>query len=58
MIVEANRSILSLFSPDEGTLANALMWKNLLLPTCTAQRWEGDRAGKRVAMWCGKSQTL
>jgi superfamily I DNA and/or RNA helicase len=36
------------FSPDEGTFANALLWKNLLLRTCTALLWEGDRDGTPV----------
>ncbi len=53
MILVASRSIFSLFSPDEETFANALMWKNLLLRTCTALLWEGERDGKRVAVWGG-----
>jgi superfamily I DNA and/or RNA helicase len=51
MILVASRSIFSLFSPDEETFANALMWKNLLLRTCTALLWEGERDGRRVAVW-------
>ena len=54
MILVASRSIFSLFSPDEETFANALMWKNLLLRTCSTLLWEGERAGKRVAVWGGK----
>ena len=53
MILVASRSIFSLFSPDEETFANALMWKNLLLRTCTVLLWEGERGGKRVAVWGG-----
>ena len=54
MILVASRSIFSLFSPDEETFANALLWKNLLLRTCSTLLWEGERAGKRVAVWGGK----
>ena len=35
MILVASRSIFSLFSPDEEMFANSLLWKNLLLRTCT-----------------------
>jgi hypothetical protein len=54
MILVASRSIFSLFSPDEETFTNALMWRNLLLRTCTTLLWEGERRGKRVAVWGGK----
>src|SRR5205823_2265631 len=54
MILVASRSIFSLFSPDQETFANALMWKNLLLRTCTTLLWEGERDGKRVAVWGAK----
>jgi len=53
MILVASRSIFSLFSPDEETFANSLMWKNLLLRTCSTLLWEGERNGKRVAVWGG-----
>lgn len=53
MILVASRSIFSLFSPDEETFSNALMWKNLLLRTCTKMLWEGERGGKKVAVWGG-----
>jgi hypothetical protein len=53
MILVASRSIFSLFSPDEETFTNSLLWKNLLLRTCTALLWEGERGGKRVAVWGG-----
>jgi hypothetical protein len=43
MILVASRSSFSLFSPDEETFANALMWKNLLLRTCVDQLWTGLR---------------
>ncbi len=56
MILVASRSIFSLFSPDEETFANALMWKNLLLRTCSTRLWEGQRTGKRVEVWGGKRQ--
>jgi hypothetical protein len=54
MILVASRSIFSLFSPDEETFVNSLLWKNLLLRTCTALLWEGERAGKQVAVWGGR----
>lgn len=40
-----SRSVFELFSPDEETFANALVWKNLLLRTCTTLLWEGNRDG-------------
>jgi superfamily I DNA and/or RNA helicase len=54
MILVASRSIFSLFSPDEETFANSLLWKNLLLRTCSTLLWEGERSGKRVVVWGGK----
>jgi hypothetical protein len=54
MVLVASRSIFSLFSPDEETFANSLLWKNLLLRTCTTPLWEGERDGKRVAVWGGR----
>jgi superfamily I DNA and/or RNA helicase len=54
MILVASQSIFTLFSPDEEVFTNSLMWKNLLLRTCTALLWEGERIGKRVAVWGGK----
>jgi superfamily I DNA and/or RNA helicase len=58
MILVASRSIFSLFSTDEETFANSLLWKNLLLRTCSTLLWEGERAGKRVSVWGGKSETV
>jgi len=55
MILVASRSIFSLFSPDEETFTNSLLWKNLLLRTCSTLLWEGERAGKRVAVWGGNA---
>jgi len=54
MILVASRSIFSLFSTDEETFANSLLWKNLLLRTCSTLLWEGERGGQRVAVWGGK----
>jgi hypothetical protein len=54
MILVAARSIFSLFSPDEETFTNSLLWKNLLLRTCPTILWEGERAGRRVVVWGGK----
>jgi hypothetical protein len=56
MVLVASRSIFSLFSPDEETFANSLLWKNLLLRTCTVLLWEGERGGKRVMVWGGKAE--
>src|ERR1700687_4902071 len=56
MILVASRSIFSLFSPDEETFSNALMWKNLLQRTCSKLLWEGERCDKRVAVWGGKAK--
>ena len=53
MILVASRSIFSLFSPDEETFANSLLWKNLLLRTCTTLLWEGQREGRKVVVWGG-----
>jgi hypothetical protein len=58
MILVASRSIFSLFSPDEETFANSLLWKNLLLRTCSTLLWEGERCGKRVAVWGGKGEAV
>lgn len=54
MILVASRSIFSLFSPDEETFVNALLWKNLLLRTCTTRLWQGERHGKCVDVWGGR----
>jgi hypothetical protein len=54
MILVASRSIFSLFSTDEETFTNSLLWKNLLLRTCSTLLWEGERGGKRVGVWGGK----
>ncbi|MDB5313937.1 MAG: superfamily helicase [Gemmataceae bacterium] len=53
MVLVAARSVFELFSPDAETFANALLWKNLLLRTCTTLLWEGDRAGTPVRVWGG-----
>jgi superfamily I DNA and/or RNA helicase len=58
MILVASRSIFSLFSRDEEAFANSLLWKNLLLRTCSTLLWEGERCGKRVAVWGGKGGPL
>ena len=51
MVLVASRSVFSLFSPDEDVFANAQLWKNLLLRTCTTRLWEGGRQGRRVEVW-------
>jgi hypothetical protein len=53
MILVASRSIFSLFSPDEETFTNALLWKNLLAKTCTKQLWAGKRGGVPIIVWGG-----
>jgi superfamily I DNA and/or RNA helicase len=58
MVLVASRSIFSLFSPDEETFANALLWKNLLLRGCSTLLWEGERSGKRVAVWGGSGSSV
>jgi hypothetical protein len=54
MILVASHSIFSLFSPDEEVFANSLLWKNLLLRTCSTLLWEGQRDRWRVKVWGGK----
>ena len=54
MVLVASRSIFSLFSPDEETFANALLWKNLLLRTYTTLLWDGDRDGTPVELRGGQ----
>jgi hypothetical protein len=51
MILVASRSVFSLFSPDEETFTNALLWKNLLARTCVSPLWAGARDGVPVAVW-------
>jgi hypothetical protein len=55
MILIASRSIFSLFSTDEETFTNSLMWKNLLLRACPELLWEGERNGKRVSVRGGRA---
>src|SRR5262249_7143517 len=57
MILVASRSIFSVFSTDEETFANSLLWKNLLRWTCSTLLWEGERGGKQVAVWGGRGFT-
>ncbi len=54
LILVASRSVFSLFSPDEETFRNALLWKNLLGNTCKKLLWEGTREGIPVAVWGGR----
>lgn len=55
MILVASRNIFSMFSPDEEAFTNSLLWKNLLLKTCSTLLWEGERDGQQVAVWGGSS---
>src|SRR5262249_52126071 len=41
----ASRTIFELFSPEEEVFRNALLWKNLLLGTCTTRLWQGPWGG-------------
>ncbi len=54
MILVASRSIFSLFSPDEETFKNALLWKNLLATACPTLLWQGERQSNKVSVWGGK----
>ncbi len=56
LILVASESVFSLFSPDEEAFANSMLWKNLLLRTCTARLWAGERGGKQVAVWGGSDK--
>jgi superfamily I DNA and/or RNA helicase len=51
LVLVAARSVFELFSPDEATFADALLWKNLLREHCTARLWQGERHGQRVEVW-------
>jgi superfamily I DNA and/or RNA helicase len=51
LILVAARSVFELFSADEETFANALLWKNLLRRTCTVPLWQGDRLGHHIEVW-------
>jgi hypothetical protein len=53
MILVAARSVFSLFSPDEETFRNAMLWKNLLSQTCVNNLWTGVRDGVPVSVWGG-----
>src|SRR5712672_2421749 len=44
LILVASRSSFSLFSTDEETFTNSLLWTNLLLRTCSTLLCEGERA--------------
>jgi superfamily I DNA and/or RNA helicase len=55
MILVASRSIFSLFSTNEETFINSLLWKNLLIRTCSTLLWEGERSGTKVAVCGAKS---
>jgi hypothetical protein len=54
MILVASKSVFSLFSPEEELFANAQLWKNLLLRTCTVKLWEGKRQSRQVSVWGGR----
>jgi hypothetical protein len=56
-VLVAGRGVFELFSPDEETFANALLWKNLLLRTCTVRLSDGTRDGRPVTVWGGPAPT-
>lgn len=56
MILGASRCIFSMFSTDEETFANSLLWKNLLLRTCSTLLWEGERDRKKVTVWMARNK--
>lgn len=58
MLRIARRLVFELLSPDEETFGNALLWQNLLLRTCTAPLWQGDRNGMPVRVWGGGEKSL
>lgn len=56
LVLVASRSVFGLFSPDEETFENALLWKNLLRRTCTELVWEGTVADYGVRVWAKRAQ--
>ena len=58
MILVASQGIVSLVGTDEETFANSLLWKNLLLLTCSTLLWKGERGGEQVAVWGGKGEDV
>ncbi|QDV37679.1 DEAD/DEAH box helicase [Tautonia plasticadhaerens] len=54
MILVASRTVFELFSPEEEVFQNSLLWKNLLLRTCTTSLWKGSWGGQDVAVWGGR----
>jgi pyruvate-ferredoxin/flavodoxin oxidoreductase len=51
LVLVASRSVFELFSADDETYANALLWKNLLRRTCVVPLWQGEREGVGVRVW-------
>jgi hypothetical protein len=56
IILVGSRSNVSPFSADEKAFANSLLWKNLLLRTCSTLLWEGSEATS--GWWCGAAAAL
>jgi hypothetical protein len=54
MILVASRNVFSLFSPDEESFRNSLLWKNLLARTCRERLWSGVKNGIGVQVWGGR----
>lgn len=50
LVLVASREVFSLFSPDEETFNNTLIWKNLLQRACTKLLWEStvDHDGRPI----------
>ena len=55
MILVASRNIFSMFSPDEETFTNSLLWKNLLLKTCSTLLWKANGTGSRWPSGVGRA---
>jgi superfamily I DNA and/or RNA helicase len=56
MILVASRTIFELFSPEEEVFLNSLLWKHLLLRTCTTSLWQGLYGTRSVAVWGGRAE--
>jgi hypothetical protein len=54
LVVVAARSVFTLFSAEEETYANSLLWRNLLTRTCPMLLWQGERGGRSVSVWGGR----
>jgi len=51
LVLVASRQVFSMFSPQEETFTNTLIWKNLLHRTCTQELWNGTVEGIGVRVF-------